>query len=412
MTTDKPKTKDYIIVDNSALYNELRSSIVSPDSWKIQGFSANCDLTTSTKSVKAMAQIGPEPGSEGRLQDSVREEWKQRVADYVLKLDDLTADILDAAFAMFIERCTSPEQTVVMRADDFLRFRSLQPRGHGYWSSQKQEIAHRIAVLSNTWINLHEAETYVPNGKGKREKLKRLRSRALVVSSVAEEESSEGTSICAWKLRPGDLFIPMLTSQSGKQIALLSKKVLAYDYYRHAFEKRTARYLFYLFRVRQNKGEYLKGIRVSSILAAIRKTVSKSDPIKTKNRLEAALDRLCEDEVIRSWQYQEADESVIGRRGWANEWMNWCIVVEPPQEVLDQYSQISMHQEPKPLHLKDGHLGDEINEMKATRLGRGLTQLMAAEQLGIAPNYYAMLERGVRRPSDRLLRVITNWLKL
>lgn len=409
----KPSTKS-LLVDNSVLYNELRTSVVSPESWNMTRYGAECDLTTSTKSIKAVARIGPEPGVEGRLNDSAIDEWRQKVADYVLtKLDDLNADLLDYIFAYWIQRSSSPEQTVVISAEDFFKCRGLRPRSHSYWTAQKKEIAERIGLLSNTWINLQDAEAYAENSKGVRKKQKKLQSRAIVVSSTAEVSSEIGQMEYSWKMRPGDLFLPMLTSKAGKQLALMSQRVLEYDYYRYPWEKRCARYFTWLHRIRQGRGEYLKGVRVRSLLEGIRKDVSTTNPLKTKNRLEQALDTLCEDKIFSSWQYQVSNEDIVGKKGWVQHWLDWVLVVEPSQEVLDKYERIRTRPPSKEERVIDVQPlnPDIIEKMKLKRRERRLTQLQAAEQIGIAPNYYAMLERGVREPSGRLRSVITKWLQ-
>lgn len=409
----KPKSKA-LLIDNSVLYNELRTSVVSPESWNMTRYGAECDLTTSTKSIKAVARIGPEPGIEGRLNDSAIDEWRQKVADYVLtKMDDLNADLLDYIFAYWIQRSSSPEQTVVISAEDFFKCRGLRPRSHSYWTAQKKEIAERIALLSNTWINLQDAEAYGQDSKGRRKKQRQLKSRAIVVSTAAEESSENGEKEFYFKLRPGDLFLGMLCSKTGKQLALMSQKVLEYDYYRYPWEKRCARYFTWLHRIRQGRGEYLKGVRVRSLLEGIRKEVSPGNPRKTKNRLEQALDTLCKDKIFSSWQYQKCNEEIVGKKGWVQHWLDWVLIVEPSQEVLDQYEKIKPLPASKNERVINIHppCSELVENMKAKRKERSMTQLQAAEEIGIAPNYYAMLERGVREPSGRLATVITKWLK-
>ncbi len=417
---EKPVPAKFLIVDNSVLYNELRSSIVSPESWRQDNARATCDLSTATRSLIAMATIGPEPGASPS--DSVLEEWKLRVADYVLtKLDDLNADLLDAICATWLQRCSSPDQMTIIRADDFFRYRGLRPRGNCFWTEQKREIAARMTLLSNTWINLHEAETYLVKKNGDREKQRKLKSRAIVVSSIAEEETATGLSDYAWKVRPGDLFVQMILSKSGKQLALMSQKILEYDYYRHTWEKRCARYFTWLHRIRQGRGEYLKGIRISSVLTAVRKKVDLKNPSKTKERLEQALDRLCQDGVIGGWQYQNADESIVGRKGWWHEWLNWCLLIEPIQMVLDQYDKIKFPAArlekiaavETHTSLTESNLTTLVEQMRQKRIALGLTQLQLAEVLGgIAPNYLATIERGLRRPSGKLQSTIIKWLAL
>jgi DNA-binding XRE family transcriptional regulator len=417
MVTDKEQQQRYLMTDNSALYFELRGAVVTADAWEQNESNGwlSADLTTSSQKVRARARIGPDAKRESSLSDDALVEWRARVADYMVRhLDDLNADILDAVVQLWLQRCSSPEQMTIVKADDLLRFRGLQPRGRSFWTEQRVKIADRMALLSSTWIDLQEMEVIVQDKKGRRKsKVQKIRSRAIVISSVAEETTEDGATVYAWRVRPGDVFAPFLLGP-GKQMALLSEKVLEYDFIKYQWQKRIARYIFWLARIRQGKGDYLKPIRVFSVLEAIRKEVDSRYPSRFRSRFEAALSRLAADGIIRGWQYQDADESIAAKRGWHEAWSQWLLVIEMPQPVLDQYQKIGAAPEVGPVIDVTPKASDHstlVAEMKMVRLERGLTQLKAAKQLGVNPNHFAQLERGVRRASDRLAEAILEWCK-
>jgi DNA-binding XRE family transcriptional regulator len=270
-----------------------------------------------------------------------------------------------------------------------------------------------MALLSSTWIDLHEMETIVQDKHGRRKtKVQKIRSRAIVISSVAEETTQEGTTVYAWKVRPGDVFAPFLLGP-GKQLAMLSQKVLEYDFAKYQWEKRIARYLFWLGRIRQGKGDYLKPVRVRSILEAIKKEVDQRYPNRFRERFEAALSRLVEDGVLQGWQYAEVDDSIMERRGWWQEWLDWLVIVELPQQVFNQYEKIAMplkEHEIVTLDVESKPADDLVARLKQCRLNRGMTQLQVAVAIGVNANYLAQLERRVKRPSDQLAAAIERWI--
>src|SRR5690606_28196666 len=108
-------------------------------------------------------------------------------------------------------------------------------------------------------------------------------------------------------------------------------QILEMDPYRRSIEKKIGRYLTWLFRLRSSKTEWLKAIRVNSILNGIKHEIDPRYSSRQRDRIESALDRLQSSGVIASWQYQEADETVTGKPGWWHEWCDWKILIEPPQ---------------------------------------------------------------------------------
>jgi DNA-binding XRE family transcriptional regulator len=405
---DKKKANRFLAVDNSILYFQLRAAVVTQNGWKDEKFGMSTDLTTTSKRLKATATIGPEPGQGALLSDAAQEEWRLKVAAFVASLGEKNADILDAISAIWLSRCRSPEEMTVIRAEDILRLRGLSTRGNAFWTEQKRDIAVRIALLSNTWIDVFEAEVYVGRT---RKKIQKIRSRAIVVSSVAEETDSDGTTVYAWKIRPGDFFAEMLMG-SGKQFAYLDQQLLGLNTATRIPERRIGRYFAWLFRIRGAKAQHLRAVRVGSVLDAIRLDLPDRNLSRFKDRFELALDRLAELGIIRTWQYQSADESTVGNKGWWATWLDWKLLVEPPGQLIEKYSGInySFLPEPKPVS-KSSTADDIVIKMKQARLDRNLTQIKMAEALQIAPNYYAMIERGARSPSRQLRSTITRWLQ-
>lgn len=405
-------------VDNSLLYHKLRDAFAEKQFFIPEGTKwPTANLSSRSKSLNAVAQLKPDPAEACSFTDQQIGEWQKRMAEAVMAMDDLTADVLDFICAAWLREAHHPEAMVTVTADDFLRLRALKPqkggsgRRGGFKDELRRKVAKQIDVLSSTWITVLEMET-VEIAQGKRGPFrKRTRwqgeSMALVVSSRFGEVVSQGAvEAYIWRVRPGDVFARFLFGP-GRQTALLSQKALEYDPYRQKWEKRLARYLAWQWRNRQGTGNYLHPFRVQTLLDAVQASVSPLHPLRTRKRLEEALDVLEKDGVIESWQYEPTTEENIGQRGWWKEWLGWKVVIEPPQAVVDHYAAIrAPGAKRKGLPPKAGNIGQAV---KRARLERGLTQLQAAEQMGINQATLSRIERG-QKPDPKTLGSVKRWL--
>ncbi len=369
------------------------------------------------KTVTADVQIKPDPANvEPNLDETALREWHERAARQALAMDDDTADVLDYITSEVIQQKAAQGQDVVFSADRFLEKRGLQKqlsgtgRRGGYKTEYRRDFAAQVANLSDVWIRVAEMDTVELDGKGKRRRSKRrgLESRAVVVSARAGQISMTGRiEPDTYRGRLGPLFEESIFGP-WRDIALVSLKALGYDRYRERPEKRLTRYLSWQWRIRQGTGNYLQPFEVATLLGAIGLEVSKKNPTQTMERLETALDTLHGDGVIAGWQYCEGwDADIVGRRGWAAKWQGWKIVIEPPAEIMDQYQRIP-HKEPKPQPLAGGNIpvGERI---RAARKAEGLTQLQAAEDIGINRATLARIERGAS-PGPAARKSIAAWL--
>jgi len=347
----------FLNVDNSDLFHTLRRSLATKnfsvpdgDRWPA------ADLNNGFHHLKAIAQLKPDPTEvEPFLHDPGISEWQERTDAYVRLMDDLTADVLDVISAEWLKQAYHPESMVVLSDDDFLRHRAINPkkggtgRRGGYHNHLRQEIARHIDVLANIYIRVFE-RTVTELAEGKKGTYpKRTKwageSRAIIVSSrVGPVNPSGDMEPRAWKIRPGDVFAQFLIGP-GRQTALISQKALHYDPYRQYWEKRITRFLAYLWRIRRGRKDYLAPISVGALLRGAGLQVDKRNPKKTRGRMEKALDQLGQDDVIRSWRYvPQVNEKPAGRKGWLETWVSWKVQVEPPQEIVEQYSKMNYTQ--------------------------------------------------------------------
>ena len=348
------KPHELLNIDSSALMHSLRLALAAKNFSAPEGERwPQTDLTTSSRKLKAVAQVKPDPvEEEPYLKESDLIEWKKQVAQVVMAMDDLTADVLDFISDVWLEQADHHGDMVTITADEFLRSRDLTPkmggagRRGGYHDSQRREFGRQIGVLSNTWIRVFERDvTELAQGKkGPYRKQTKWagESRAVVVSSrVGPTTPAGGLDPYAWRIRPGDVFTKFLLGP-GRQTALISHKALRYDPYRQKWEKRLTRYLAYIWRIRQSRRDYAAPFAVRALLQGIGQQVDKNDPKRTKGRMAKALDQLQQDGVIAAWNYESANEAIVGQRGWWKDWLNWKVVIEPPSEITAHYAQIQL----------------------------------------------------------------------
>lgn len=413
-------------VNNAALYHQLRTILAKGKTaftTPAEGLWPTADLTTRGQTLKAVAQLKPDPVQiEPYLTGTETAAWQERMAQTVMALDDVTADVLDVISAIWIKQAAHPEAMATITADDFLRLRGLRPhkggagRRGGYKAEWRREIGRHIAALANTWVKVFEMEVTeeAEGGRGPRRRRTTWQgeSKAVVVSSrFGQFDLSGQLDTFAWRARPGDVFARFLFGP-GRQTALLSLKALEYDPYRQRWEKRLARYVAWQWRTR--RGESAR-MTISTLLEAIGETPSRHNPTTTKERLEQALDTLRDDGVIGGWQYEAgADEAIVGGKGWVTLWLAWTATITPPQPITEQYAGIRPPIEgtarvlpsPSPTPPAGVALGDQV---KAARRARGLTQKQAAAQIGITQSWLSRIERGLA-PAEEGHRQIAAWL--
>ena len=344
----------FLNIDNSDLFQTLRRSMATKnfsvpegDRWPA------ADLNNASHHLKAIAQLKPDPTEVlPFLLDPGISEWQERTNEYAICMDDLTADVLDVISAEWLKQASHPESMVVLTADDILRHRGLNHkkggsgRRGGYHNHQRREIARHIDLLANTWIRVFERTvTEIAEGK-KGTYRKRTKwageSRVVIVSNrVGPVNPSGDLEPRAWKIRPGDVFAQFLIGP-GRQTALISQKALHYDPYRQYWEKRITRFLAFLWRIRRGRKDYLAPISVGALLQGAGLQVDKRNPKKSRGRMEKALNQLSQDDVIRSWRYvPQVNGRPAGRKGWLETWVSWKVQIEPPQEIVEQYSKMN-----------------------------------------------------------------------
>jgi hypothetical protein len=416
--------REMLSVSTSTLYHEVRATVANgrrdfdvPDGahWPT--------ARVARKGVDAVIEVRPNIADADPFVLSPRQltEWQQNMANHVMQMDDLTADVLDAICAIWIGQAGHARDDVAVTVNQLLERRGLQPkrsgtgRRGGYYSQQRRAIAQRIAALRDTWVTV--AEMWVPEANSKRRKMTPQQGEApvLIVEFRVGPRTPGGSFVpdqcTGWSIRPGKVFADYLFGP-GRQVGLLASKALEYDPHAQTWEKRLARYFSWLWRIRQYSGSYTDPITVRTLLEAVREPLNARKPNLTKERLEKALDQLQEDGVIaQGWQYEAGvDDGIVGQRGWARDWLLWKVTVEPPAFVTDHYATMP-HQEPGARRLGGTRPAATIGQRLAqARRSRGMRLAQVAEEVDVSISRLSRIERGVVRPTEAVQRRLDHWL--
>lgn len=396
----KQPNENYIETNNSMLYYQLRNAFATNDFDE----SLRADLSHQKK-LKAFAEIKPNID----MSEDELIVWKNSMAQNLMSMDDLTADVLDIITYIWLNKATNPNDTVMISDIDFLKIRGLTEningdgRRGGFSSKQKDNISKQMLILDNTWIKIHEIELTEVIETGTKARYKKTKwqgeTKAVHVTyrfGKVDEEGKMDAHI--WSVRPGEIFSAFLFGP-GRQTALLSQKALEYDPYRQKIEKRLARHFAWKWG-NEKENKFL----ISELLGACKEEVYTRMPARTKERLEKALEQLQEDNVICSWYYESFDESQSSRKGWCDIWLNSYIVVAPPEDLEIEMITNSTNY----IITKAAEFNYEDIRTKRKMLGLTLSQV--SEQIGISASRLSRIEKGEKTKEETILKILA-WLE-
>ena len=368
--------------------------------------------------AKGYAQLRPAVlDSEPLLPASQIEAWAQTMWRQQSELSDLDADALDALCAIYLSQAREPDDAAIADVDEILGMRGLKPkrggqgRRGGFEPEQRAEMLRSLSHIQNLWINIAEVKVYEKGRRGAKKKqpvTKTLQSRPFLITDRMGQIRLDGyMDVERFIFRPGKAFAEFLFG-SGRQTGLLFKRALQYDPYRKKWEKRLTRYISWHWRAVARTGNFVQVYRVQTLLEAVGETLNVRYPSKTRARLEKAFDTLHADGVIAGWEYSRWDETVVEQRGWGQQWLLATIVIEAPDHIKTYYARLSDRETASAKALPARGLGERV---RLYRKAHGLSQLQAAEQLGIQQGYLSKIERAKAMPSAALGRQIESWLR-
>lgn len=416
MTNNKDDDEQkYISTPSAAIYFSVNSAIAAADfaASENDGWPTS-DLTNARRTIKAHAQLRPGTHAELLLlTDSQLEAAKQKMAAAVLSLSDLSADVFDICMFTWLKNASHPSDWATISVDEFLRLRGMARRS--LKQSWRETIASQIQILSNLWVSVAEMEvpTRISTKAGKSRTVMQSwqgESRAIHLDFRAGPRDRTGTlQPRMFRLKPGQVFAQYLIGP-GHQTCLLAQKALEFDYDKHKYCKRLTRWLAYQWRTRVRSGNYIGPFKVQTILSSIDLEVDPRRPNRTKEILERDLQRLVDEKIIRGFQYDNFDESIVGKKGWVKDyWLESLIEIEPPEFIQEHYQKKISNPTVKQVASSSTKMAP-LEELRVIRKRLGMSQQVLAEQLQITTVWLCMLERGTKQPSSDLLLRIRRWL--
>ena len=315
----------------------------------------------------------------------------------LVKINDLTSDVLNCLIALLGLKSDSlicVDDVIFMR--NKLAGKNQKGSRGGYSKPQRKEIIEQLELLSYLKIDVSNIRMAMLNEDDKR-----------VFDFYKAEDylfSIQKTAADNYLIiEPGNLLEKTING-IGSKSGIINKKVLEYDYYRHYFEKRLGNYLSYIWRIRQNKAEYLKPLSVKNIIDKIGINLENKRPTAFRLRFEEALDKLEEDGVISVWQYAKINEDILIGRNWFDIWLNLNLIIEPPSEVIEEYLKIKKFGRTKPLAFDYKLILERIND-------KNLTQLFISEKTGIIQDTLSKILSGRTHPTlyerRKILKLLT-----
>lgn len=298
---------------------------------------------------------------------------------------DLSVDILDIIGHLWLQNRDQASAGIVLHADDCLRFRNLQAQKSGtgkrggYELQWRQNILLQLQLLSTFQLKTSQASSPL------------LTYEALPTAF-------------SWKVKLGSALLAPWQAD-GRQITLLSQKTLEYDPYRQKWEKRLSRYLGWLWGDKSFKG--VSHVKIDGLLHCLAQKPDQKNPIRTKERLELALNVLKQDHALEQWRYRLADEQIIGKKGWLQAWFDWELEIHAPPALLAQYLGFAASAPAPPR--SQTHQQQSWAFLKYMRQDRGFSQLQLAEWLGISQSHLSAIERG-ETPSPATVAKIKQWI--
>ena len=346
---DEPDDKEYFEVNNSAVYFKLRDGISKNHFEEDAGMGVK-SYPIETKESNAIAQLSSHRDEDLKLiKDDEASRWNTLVNDVMSNMDDLTADVLDSITIQWLAQAKSPDEFIEFSYEQVLDMCNVPKKkvskGEYYRPEDKIKVAKRIAALASIFIYLNDDnEVVVLNEehehdekyKVKREVVKRL----FVLDSVVlwrHNTTNEYMGIESCRIKPGS-FLTSYLYGSNNTTALLSKKALEYNSYRHKYHKRLIRYLTWQWRIRQIYSTLKRPYSIGGDkgLLAVMAIPLTWKPSRIREHLENVLTDLEKENVISKWEYTVTlDEERFNKKNWFKDyWVNLNITILPPEELI------------------------------------------------------------------------------
>lgn len=311
------------------------------------------------------------------------EDFSTELYTQISNMSDLTVDVLNGIIHLWLTNKKNNSDPILISTDDLLFIRNikaklnnLKNRG-GYNEKTRKSVVEQIELLSNINIKANNLFPHIKNQTISGE------SKVLNISKWTKQDNL-GNKQFYFLVKPGDI-LNMTLSGSRTQLGILHRKIAEYNHCKYFWEKRLGNYLAWIWRTRQSKGDFIAPLKVKSLIKEVKTDFDVSRPNLIKERLEQAFDRLLEDGIIKSWQYEFIDEDMFSKKKWLDTWLELKILVEPPIDIIEKYSKIKKNDFPSIL------IDEDLGKLKKIMEKRAISQSKIAEEMNITPAQFAKI---------------------
>lgn len=432
--------ENYLEVNNSAVYYKLRDGIAKNQFEEDENTRLK-SYPIETKDSNGVAQLSSHKDEDLKLtniEEAAR--WNTLVDGVMSNMDDLTADCLDTITIQWLNEAKSPDEFIDFSYEQVLEMCSIsKAKANGieyYRVEDKIKVAKRIAVLASIFIYLNDDnEIVVLNDRaetGKHYEVKReVIKRLFVLDSVVlwrDKNTNEYMGIESCRIKPGS-FLSGYLYGSNSTTALLSKKALEYNSYRHKYHKRLIRYLTWQWRIRQMFSSLQRPYSIGGDkgLLAVMGINQKQKPNRIREQLENVLMDLEREKVISHWEYDNGlEEEQLTKKNWfKNYYSQLGIVILPPQELISSMENLAkkktidtIHEESQPIKIVEKPIDMSENEqvirekIELVHMKKNITMRELSIEIGISqPTLSRFYNKKTKRLSSTARSKLNQWYK-
>lgn len=432
--------ENYLEVNNSAVYYKLRDGIAKNQFEEDENTRLK-SYPIETKDSNGVAQLSSHKDEDLKLtniEEAAR--WNTLVDGVMSNMDDLTADCLDTITIQWLNEAKSPDEFIDFSYEQVLEMCSIsKAKANGveyYRVEDKIKVAKRIAALASIFIYLNDDnEVVVLNDRaetGKHYEVKReVIKRLFVLDSVVlwrDKNTNEYMGIESCRIKPGS-FLSGYLYGSNSTTALLSKKALEYNSYRHKYHKRLIRYLTWQWRIRQMFSSLQRPYSIGGDkgLLAVMGINQKQKPNRIREQLENVLMDLEKEEVISHWEYDNGlEEEKLAKKNWfKNYYSQLGIVILPPKELISSMENLAkkktidtIHEESQPIKIVEKPLDTSENEqvirekIEFVHMKKNITMRELSIEIGISqPTLSRFYNKKTKRLSSTARSKLNQWYK-
>ncbi|MGM0867591.1 MAG: helix-turn-helix domain-containing protein [Bacillota bacterium] len=297
--------------------------------------------------IRGLAELRPYNTRLDELSSDQQEIWLELIESTLSSLDEMTADLFDLITYLWMVTPKSPDGYIEFHSNDALRLRNLKKRSSlgreiDFREEDRFNIMKRVAALSSIWVSMGEQKIKVINTQDIKDKeLYKFKDfqKMFEIGKIRvayDKQTNEAKGIYALQIKPTSILTPYLEGPN-RSIGVLDLKVFQYSHFTQREQKRLTRYLNLQWKIRTINRSLNQPFKVSTLLKVMDFS-ARYNGVQIRDKFEAILDELQQDEVLKSWKYtEEIQEEKVGKKGWfKNYWEKLNIVLLPTEIVVKE----------------------------------------------------------------------------